>query len=792
VPAETCPECGAILAPEQLDVHLRGEHRLYRFRGTLSPVATALAAAVTALARSDPDPDAYALLELIAHDEHGRRAGGFVASSLGAALASVEGSRRAAVSDALARIIAARPNGGETAWYLAGERQTGPQQLALTLAVHLHRPVERRLLAALRPLLSARRLPAEVQLAATAALLASTGRTGVRARRVVKALVAGRSKVRAVSRLRQLAALTGSFPVLDQVIRQVEDRIRMRCPRCDVQLRRREMVQHLWNEHRLLLHGERVREPWQLIEEWVETGVRQGDAAALERARSLAQQIDQAGLRRVQRLIAAKEGKDAEAARTFLAEAAEREASLCPYCYEQVPVPREEPPSPPSLWHGRLSARGFRVEVSEDGLVPVAEIERPGAGCQRLPLPGRRWTRKGATLFLVTPLVLLALAVAFVSPAGRSLLPVLTLLGIAIVLYLAVALIWRPRRPAADRAIDYAWRWLAPRLHTEGFSLSDSAFLASLALASIGRGRPAARREVLARLLALTERVVAAGFGGARHLAALRRLAIADALRSGTDRVQFVVAEVARCFNGQLPLAYAEGMLAGWHEDGWGRGAVAALRVLLCDAAFEAGFELRDLIEAGETAPALGEVLEIEDTEGLAHLRLLWSLRASRPWDRISSATTVFDLAADPEQRDLLKRYPDLLLRHSLPSRFGIGVEGGVALLLICSRGVLLCGRRFTRSPSVIEVAGRSGRYQLAADLHVLWFGSDPEVVATRLERWCRYYFDEFLPAAHDVHRWRSPDATAVLRAWGKVRCPDCGRALLPRLGEVGLPLEEG
>ena len=39
VSVETCPECGASLPPDQLDPHLRGEHRLYRFRGIPAPVA---------------------------------------------------------------------------------------------------------------------------------------------------------------------------------------------------------------------------------------------------------------------------------------------------------------------------------------------------------------------------------------------------------------------------------------------------------------------------------------------------------------------------------------------------------------------------------------------------------------------------------------------------------------------------------------------------------------------------------------------------------------------------------
>jgi hypothetical protein len=791
VSVETCPQCGAVLSPSRLDEHLRGEHRLYRFRGTLAPAGATLAALIADLAGPAADATAYTLLEAIAHDEHGRHAAGFLASSLGAAVASVGGPRRAAVCETLARGMAGRPGAAAVAWYLAAEPDVASRQLALTLAIHLPPPVERQLLTALRPLLRDRRLPAETQLAAATALLATTGRDGSPARRLLKSLVAGRSKVRAVSRLRQLGAVAGVFPALESAIRQLEDHVRMRCPRCEAQLRRREMVQHLWQEHRLLLHGDRVREPWQLVEEWVESGVRQSDAALVDRARDLAQQIDPAGgPRRVQRLIAAHSGKDVETGRTLLAEAAERRASLCPHCYELVAVRAEEPPRPPSLWRGRLSSRGYRVEVSEDGLVPVARIETPAGALWCPPLPGRRWTHRGATLFLVAPLVLLALAVAVFSPGGRTLLPVATLLGMALVLYIFVRIGWRPTRPAADRAVDYAWAWLAPRLHAEGFSLEDSAFLASLALVSLNNGRPAARREALARLLPLTERVVGAGFGGARDLAALRRLAMADAVREGQERVPLVVAAAHTCFSGKLPLAYAEGVLAGWRDDGWDRGDLARLRVLLCDSAFEAGFELRDLIEAGETAPSLGEILIIEDTEGLAHLRLLWSLRASRPWDRHGEADTVYALSGDSVEAELLGRYPDLLLRHTLPAHFAAAEAGGTPHLLVCSRGVVLRGVVFTRPPRNVEVSDRQGRYELTLDGHRFWFGCDPEPVASRLERWCRYFCDEFLPAAHDVHRWRSPDATAVLRAWGTVRCPDCGRSLLPRVGEVGVPLE--
>ena len=109
---ETCSECGAVLAPEQLDAHLRDQHQLYRFRGNLAAAGAMLPAVVAALARGEID--AYPLLELLARDQHGRRAGAFLATSLGAAIASADGPQRAALCDALAGVLAGRHGAG--AW----------------------------------------------------------------------------------------------------------------------------------------------------------------------------------------------------------------------------------------------------------------------------------------------------------------------------------------------------------------------------------------------------------------------------------------------------------------------------------------------------------------------------------------------------------------------------------------------------------------------------------------------------------------------------------------------------
>ena len=79
-----------------------------------------------------------------------------------------------------------------------------------------------------------------------------------------------------------------------------------RCPRCPVRLPRVEFVKHLWLEHRLVLDGHEVREPWQLIEEWGHEYSRSGDPELLARCRALADRLDaDQGRLRVERSLLA-------------------------------------------------------------------------------------------------------------------------------------------------------------------------------------------------------------------------------------------------------------------------------------------------------------------------------------------------------------------------------------------------------------------------------------------------------------------------------------------------------
>ena len=335
----------------------------------------------------------------------------------------------------------------------------------------------------------------------------------------------------------------------------------------------------------------------------------------------------------------------------------------------------------------------------------------------------------------------------------------------------------------------------APHLHEPEFRPDDSAFLAGLALLTPPAAFRQDRAPLLTALLRRTEEAVVAGRGPPGHLAALRRLMVEDAAAVGADPVPLVADQLARCFEGRLPLVYAEQLLAGWRSSWWTKGALVRLRVLLCDHAFEAGFEVSNLLDAGQTAPALGEVLGTDDPAGLAALRLLWSQRPTRPWDHCGEARTVFDLAAEPAHADLLGRHPDLLLWQREP-KWVIAAEGGQepmreAEILLCAGGLWLQEVRFTAPPGVVEETYRAFGGSLVLGKHHFRGAGEIDALARRMERWFRFAFSDFLPRTADVRTWRSPERAAILRAWGAAACPECGRYLLPRVGAIGVALDE-
>jgi hypothetical protein len=439
-----------------------------------------------------------------------------------------------------------------------------------------------------------------------------------------------------------------------------------------------------------------------------------------------------------------------------------------------------------SVWRGRLSARGYRVEVSEAGLFCRLEIEKPGRLFYRGREPGRGLTRKGALLVLAGVPVALALLLALLLPLTGvpALLPVAGALALALAAGLTVTF-WRwPLGSVLDRAVTFAWNSLVAPLRSEGLAEEDSAFAAGLALVSAGHGDAADREEILELLRRDTEAAVAAGPGPVKHLAAFWRLTAEDLAGSGGDAVAMVAAQIGRCFEGKLPLSFAGQLLHHWEAPWWTAGSLARLRVLLCDRAFEAGLEVQDLIEIGRITPPLGAALKTEDVIGLAHLRLLWSLRPLRPWDRFGKNATVFEIAADPEVgRGRLAKHPDLLISFE-----------GAPVISLGDRGLVCLDQLFTRPPRTVEVVSRQllheEVYELILDEQRFQFASPPDETALRLERLFRYFFNDFRAQVAEVPRWRSPVVSRPLRSQNAVPCPQCGQPVVTRVGEVGISME--
>jgi hypothetical protein len=698
------------------------------------------------------------------------------------AFKAVDRAQRGEAMSALIEAVAAGGRGSRLIAGLAALPRRTARNLALLLAARLPGPLEPGVVVPLRPILADKRVPAEVRLAATAALLRTTGPTGRASLGVLRALTAGTGKARAMKRLRQLELRTGRLPVLDKLYARLRQRLRMRCPRCSIQLRRPEMSKHLWEQHQLVLDGERVREPWKLIDLWIQRYRVDGDVTYLARCQTLAEQLDgEAGLLRVFRVFLAQ-GIDHREGRQILCDEAERRGScLCPRCFAWVPAPDESPARPLTVSHGRLAAPGYSVEVSDHGFVSHLDIEVPGMVVYRGPEPLWRLTRSGATLLFVGPPVVTALGLAFVLTLLHldALVPVSATLVLALVVSFLVRLRWRPRTDLVDRAVHYAWTLLVPWLHREAFSVADAEFAASLALTSIDRGQPDARARTLEHLLTVTEKAGALGTASFSHLAMLWRLAAEDARTRGHDPVRWVLTQVGRCFEGKLPLSFAQHLLADWESNCWGGANLARLRVLLCDSAFGNGLEVGDLTDLGRVVPALADAMQVEDVSGLLQLRLLWSLRASQPWERCGEALSVFQVAENATS-ELLAEFPDLLL-----------VDLDQPEVFLTSRGVVFRDILFTGVPVVREVYRRRSvfgvGYELQLDVHRFWFSFAPQKVLDRLLQWMLWYFHEFLPRLEDVRGWRSPELPRTFQGRDAIACPECRRPLLGRRGEVGV-----
>ena len=795
--AVACPNCGAEMPGEMIERHLQTTHGLYAFHDVLRSFNETLSAALTALTGPTRDRQAWKVLLELAHEGHGPRVFAFLAASITQALHRVPSKARARAISNVASVIARTSEAREFLAWLAGEDQVTAHRLTLAIVARIGFNLPKDDVRRCLPLLRHKGLPTREAVGVAAKLLQILAKDEPCVALACEALAKARKRRRAIARLTLLESRIGPSTSLSEVRRRLINQTRMRCPKCAVKLSRGEMLVHLWQEHQLILHANKARKPWNLLEQWIAAHGAEENGILLEKCRSLAEVLEPVtGRTRLERMILANGVDDVEARQFLLRKAIETHASLCPHCFALAPRPRSALVNRLVVSHGRLGYLGYSVEINETSIFPRLLVRTPKQVVFNGREPNSRMTWIG-TLLAISPLILAAFLIGggFVSIGVKVLIPVVFLLLVA------VALAIRDRsqrhkgaRPAI-RALGYAWEKLAPLLHTPDFNEDDAAFLSGLAVLTATRDRFHVPESILERCLTATEKAVASGSAESVHLAALLRLVIARQANEGKDPIAEVAKQIGRCFDGPLSLSYAEELIDGWKADWLTKNALARLRVLVCDKAFEAGFELASLRHVIRKKPSLRDLLNIKDLRALAQLRLLWSQRPRRPWDRYGKAATAFELAEEEKGDKWLGRYADLLLLIDLDTGYyaqSARKAPSDQHLFLCSRGVALHGKIITENPPQFEVVRRKlwegSGYDLIVGSTSFHFEEDPQEVTSQVERWCRYYFLEFRPQAEDVIHWTAPDNPARMRARGAVECAECHGWMLPRIGEVGVP----
>ena len=784
-----CSACGAQIRSKDIEAHLRRAHNIYEFRGVQRSLEETRWVLLNAVCGVPTDPRAWRHLRGLATDRFPQDADRTLVTWLYQHLKDLDSDKRPSAAVGVAEALAGDDRAAAILSILVGPgknpsyEQLG-RRIALELAARLPAPVADETMAQVNPLLSDKELPRKGRQRAVVALLKSTGRSGPAALDLLRAYVAGSGKLRSIEKLRQLEQRFGQAPAIDELTRALEDEVRMTCPRCPTQLRKKDMVGHLWERHSLVLDGQQVREPWRVLADWVVDYNLEKDPELLQRCRQLAQRVNgEAGVTRLHRMMLGRGVQDPDIAAALVAQAKARQSSLCPYCRDFVPGPA--PPEPEALTWERdhVEGEGYRIELAEGGVVPKLRIESPDAVLYDSREPGRWVTRRGA-LLLVMGVVPFMISLLWGATRGQVSFALIVLLAGIIGLVMAgfVYIFWPAPAPARLRLLRAAWNRLVPEMVHEPLDRAEWAVLHGLAQrsAEVESGEPGT-----GLLAECCEAVSEAGTTDALAgvcLAELCRLYLPRLRESGGDVALFVADRLAAVFAGRaspfLLGALCEQIQASGAE--WQPADRRRLGVLVAERAFAQGLSADDLVDIARVFPA-AEVLGLDDRWRWGQLDLLWSMAGTRAWEKTGLASTVFEMArASAEGEALLAESPNLLLCVRRQA------------LHVTSSGIWILGHTVTTRPDEKEIvwewsAAEQG-YLIEIGNHVLRTKQKPHDLVIELKAWLRFYFVDFLPK---LPTGRGPVSEAAQRMWQPLRtpCRECNRPLVPCVGEVGIAL---
>jgi hypothetical protein len=668
------------------------------------------------------------------------------------------------------------------------------KRIALEISQRLPIPISKEIIPFLLPLIPMSRFSSTGRMKVAANIYQSFPESSPQANQVLQALTADVPREKGLERLKRLRDQIAQSSQLNQFYGEHKQGDNRDCPRCGVRLNQANLAKHLWEEHRLLLNGDQVRDPWQQIEVWLYEYNRTGEVNWLDKSCDLGQQIDpDQGLFRVHRLLVMTGKSDARLQAKLRSDALQNRSTLCPNCYTMIPEGTEQTPVPMTISGGRIAGQGYNVEVSDHQLTSWLLINTPEGDIYWGLEPSHNLTRQGRVFLQTLPFAILAVfASLFLPPPFLFPVVVLSVL-IGIGIYLSIRISEKRKGNPIERAVNHAWSGLAPKLQSPEYRSSDALFAAGLAEVSLGRGIPTLREPEVHRISKINQDAVASRLSPPEFLTALRRLEIDDAQRLDRDTIVMLANEYGYVLSGKLPLRYVEQLVAYFPPESLRRGDRSRLRILLLAHAFESGWEALDLQQLGRLCPSFGQLYASEDVNGMARLRCLWQIKSQRPWQALGAANPVFDIARYPGLGgNYLESHPDLLLFQPM-SEEGF-TEDSISPILICEEGLVYRSVVINHLQTKIRVVPQSsfyGAFNLIIGSEMLAFSKDPTPLANRLWGWRQFLLNEFLPQVPSYLTRRSPKILNQLMQQKLVTCPECQKSLLSIRGEVGISVDE-
>ncbi|MFO0864306.1 MAG: hypothetical protein U0744_06555 [Gemmataceae bacterium] len=564
-----CPECAARIPAADFETHLRQAHQIFQFQCVRRSYAATREAMLDALFAASFDPGMWRQVESLAVDRHGDQADRRFATWLCLRLKRLPRPDRPdfmlPIADVASRSSRVEPLLHGLLSQEGGALEHIGRQLAAQIAARAL-SLTKVAFPLLLPLIGDKTIPRSLREDLLASLLRKASSEKKQAE-LLRKFVEGSGKLRAIERLNRLELRVGRMPAIDEVRGALQQRVRMNCPRCGIELQQRDMVNHLWDRHRLVLDQERVREPWRVLADWVVDYRIEKDPAVLQRCKELAKRSDpRDGIARLHRLLLSQGVEDAEGRQQLLASIQGKERSLCPRCFADNALPAI-PDLPPLVSDGEtLTGHGYRLRWEDRGLVPQIRVTKPNGHVELVRPRGYWLTSQAKAAASLVPMTILAfLALRFTLPSETSELLV-AILSLGISLVGAGIGYWLAGGTISERRwIDLAWDVLVPTVLDANDDKLDWGVLAGLARASFGKGDPQARSHALSRCIRRGADVQEEDAVAIAALGVLLILETNDAERMGDDPVPLVVEHLGEMLQARFPLGACRLLLSALH-----------------------------------------------------------------------------------------------------------------------------------------------------------------------------------------------------------------------------------